>query len=115
MIPIATAASSPITTVNETSGPPLPLRPWSRVCWTTIGTITWPSEATTASASVPRSPSVSSGLTAMPRRMVSRAAMSSPESMTVPAIGQRRHREPLLLAASSSSSNGSHSGWSPCS
>ena len=43
---IATAASSPTHTVNETSGPPSPRMPRSRVCCTAIGTTTWPSEAT---------------------------------------------------------------------
>ena len=44
----ASAASRPIITVNPTSGPPGRRSPWSSVCWTAIGTTTWPSEASTA-------------------------------------------------------------------
>ena len=77
---IASPATSPIVTVNPTSGPPSALRPWSRVCWTAIGTMIWPTEASTARRSVTRIPSVSSGENAMPRRMVSIAPMSSPVS-----------------------------------
>ena len=39
--------------VGRPSGP---LRPRSRVCWTAIGTTTWPTEATTARTSVTRRP-----------------------------------------------------------
>jgi hypothetical protein len=77
---IARAASSPIWTMKPTSGPEGPFSPRSRVCCTTTGMTTWPMVATIASASVPHRPSRSSGETAMPRRMVSRAAMSSPVS-----------------------------------
>ena len=59
---IATAASSPTHTVNETSGsPPCARMPRSRVCCTAMGTTTWPSEAMTASTRVPAMPSLSSG------------------------------------------------------
>ncbi len=58
---IATAAIRPTQTVKETSGPPSPRMPWSRVCCTAIGTTTWPSEASTASTRVPLMPSISSG------------------------------------------------------
>ncbi len=57
----AAAATSPISTVNRTFGPAGSPSPWSSVCWTAIGTTTWPREASTASTSVPAMPSRSSG------------------------------------------------------
>ena len=78
---IAAAATTPIMTVKETSGPPGPLIPRSRVCCTAIGTTTWPVAARNASAIVPARPSFSSGETRTPRRIVSIAPMSSPVSI----------------------------------
>ena len=102
---IASAATRPITTMKRTSGPSDPLRPRSRVCWTTIGMTTWPMVASTARRNVPSRPSLSSGEIAIPRRRVASAEISSPVS-TVEAAEVIVMRGPRGSASAASGSVG---------
>ena len=86
---IATAASIAIETTKETSTPSGPLMPRSRVCCMEMGTTSRPAVPTAASRSVQPNPSPSSGENASPRRIVSRAEISSPLSTLVPSAVSR--------------------------